>query len=59
MTHQKKRENTDLIAIFEVVEEEVGVGNSEDEVLHLLTQHVQVLPVLHIPEWKMNLRICQ
>ena len=59
MTHQKKRENTDLIAIFEVVEEEVGVGNSEDEVLHLLTQHVQVLAVLHIPEWKMNLRICQ
>ena len=48
-----------LVAIFEVVEEEVGVGNSEDEVLHLLAQHVQVLPVLHIPEWKMNLRICR
>ena len=48
-----------LVAIFEVVEEEVGVGNSEDEVLHLLTQHVQVLAVLHIPEWKINLKICQ
>ena len=48
-----------LVAIFEVVEKEVGVGDGEDEVLHLLTQHVQVLAVLHIPEWKINLKICQ
>ena len=37
-----------LVAIFEVVEEEVSVGDSEDEVLHLLTQQMQVLAVLHI-----------
>ena len=37
-----------LVAIFEVIEEEVGVGDGEDEVLHLLTQHMQVLAVLHI-----------
>ena len=37
-----------LVAIFEVVEEEVSVGDGEDEVLHLLTQQMQVLAVLHI-----------
>ena len=42
---------SDLITVLEVVEEKVGVGNGEDEVLHLLAQHVQVLPVLHIPGW--------
>ena len=44
---------SDLITVLEVVEEKVGVGNGEDEVLHLLPQHVQVLPVLHIPGWRM------
>ena len=43
-----------LVAIFEVIEEEVGVGDGEDEVLHLLPQHVQVLPVLHIPGWRIG-----
>ena len=61
VTHKKTNVfmKSDLITVLEVVEEKVGVGNGEDEVLHLLPQHVQVLPVLHIPEWKMNLRICQ
>ena len=43
---------SNLITVLEVVEEKVGVGNCEDEVLHLLAQHVQVLPVLHIPGWR-------
>ena len=43
---------SNLITVLEVVEEKVGVGNGEDEVLHLLAQHVQVLPVLHIPGWR-------
>ena len=45
---------SDLITVLEVVEEKVGVGNGEDEVLHLLAQHVQVLPVLHIPGWRFS-----
>ena len=45
---------SDLITVLEVVEEKVGVGNGEDEVLHLLAQHVQVLPVLHIPGWRIH-----
>ena len=43
-----------LVAIFEVVEEEVGVGDGEDEVLHLLTQQMQVLAVLHISKNRKN-----
>ena len=43
-----------LVAIFKVVEEEVGVGDGEDEVLHLLTQHMQVLAVLHISKKEKN-----
>ena len=43
-----------LVAIFEVVEEEVSVGDSEDEVLHLLTQQMQVLAVLHISKERKN-----
>ena len=39
----------DLITILKVIEEEVGVGHGEDEVLHLLAQQVQVLLVLHVP----------
>ena len=45
---------SNLITVLEVVEEKVGVGNGEDEVLHLLPQHVQVLPVLHIPGWRID-----
>ena len=45
---------SDLITVLEVVEEKVGIGNGEDEVLHLLPQHVQVLPVLHIPGWRID-----
>ena len=44
-----------LVAIFKVVEEEVGVGDGEDEVLHLLTQHMQVLAVLHISKKRKKL----
>ena len=56
MTHQNKEESKDdLITVLEVVEKEVGVCNREDEVLHLLTQAVQVLAVLYIPDWNKDM----